>query len=187
MLAGLYGCLGAADEEVQPHDTSAADQTGTTNDEKGAPSEGDTRANDDGVAKPVTSAPAAPATTSTTGIPELPPITIDLDAGPSTDAAPPVFPTFPLSCSVDGKFLTRAIVNVSKCANGCIVNPDKSKDDFCAPATKCVAGGFYCGGDKVNGDPNTLFKCGADGFATTVSKRCASGCTVVSGSDDRCK
>jgi hypothetical protein len=68
-----------------------------------------------------------------------------------------------------------------KCANGCV-------NGTCNPPTKCVAGGAYCGGDKVNGDPNVLYKCGADGFATTVQQACVNGCVVApAGQDDFCK
>ena len=82
------------------------------------------------------------------------------DAG--TDAAP-------LSCAP------------IKCANGCV-------SGACNPPTKCVTGGTYCGGDKVNGDPNVLYKCGADGFATTVQQSCTNGCIVAPpGQDDYCK
>jgi hypothetical protein len=49
----------------------------------------------------------------------------------------------------------------------------------------CVAGGTYCGGDKVSGDPSTLYLC--HGKATpTVVKHCDSGCTVNPGADDSC-
>ncbi|MBX7096891.1 MAG: hypothetical protein K1X89_04180, partial [Myxococcaceae bacterium] len=51
----------------------------------------------------------------------------------------------------------------------------------------CVPGGAYCGGDKVKGDANTLYKCNADGLTTTVIKVCTAGCSVNSGTDDSCK
>ena len=60
--------------------------------------------------------------------------------------------------------------------------------DVCSTPIKCVVGGFYCGGDKVNGDPAVLYKCTGTGFTASVSKRCANGCFVApAGQDDRCK
>ncbi len=50
----------------------------------------------------------------------------------------------------------------------------------------CVQGGLYCGGDKVIGDPGTLYECNGPGTPTVVEK-CASGCMVNPGSDDSCK
>jgi hypothetical protein len=50
----------------------------------------------------------------------------------------------------------------------------------------CFVGGLYCGGDKVSGDKNTLYRCTGAG-APTVVKKCAKGCAVHSGSDDGCK
>ena len=49
----------------------------------------------------------------------------------------------------------------------------------------CVAGGSYCGGDKVTGDHSTLYLC--HGKATpTVIKHCTAGCKVNPGADDSC-
>ena len=52
--------------------------------------------------------------------------------------------------------------------------------------SSCVVGGSYCGGDKISGDPSTLFRCTGTG-APTVIRHCASGCAVRSGQDDACK
>jgi hypothetical protein len=52
-------------------------------------------------------------------------------------------------------------------------------------ASACVAGGAYCGGDKVKGDASTLYRCNADG-TTTVIEACANGCAVKSGAEDAC-
>ncbi|MEO6420116.1 MAG: hypothetical protein ABIP39_11940 [Polyangiaceae bacterium] len=49
----------------------------------------------------------------------------------------------------------------------------------------CQPGGTYCGGDKVAGDPSTLYRCNSDGTASAIS-HCSAGCAVVSGSDDEC-
>ncbi|HET9624476.1 MAG TPA: hypothetical protein VFP84_24055 [Kofleriaceae bacterium] len=51
--------------------------------------------------------------------------------------------------------------------------------------SSCVVGGLYCGGDKISGDKNTLFRCTTG--APTVVKKCAQGCAVHPGSDDSCR
>jgi len=50
----------------------------------------------------------------------------------------------------------------------------------------CVVGGLYCGGDKISGDRDTLFRCTGTG-APAVVRHCASGCAVHPGSDDACR
>ena len=51
----------------------------------------------------------------------------------------------------------------------------------------CVVGGLYCGGDKVSGDRNTLYRCTGAG-APAVVRHCASGCVIMPpGQDDRCR
>lgn len=50
----------------------------------------------------------------------------------------------------------------------------------------CFVGGLYCGGDKISGDKNTLFRCTGTG-APAVVRHCASGCAVHPGSDDACR
>jgi len=50
----------------------------------------------------------------------------------------------------------------------------------------CFVGGLYCGGDKIGGDPATLFRCTGTG-APAVVRHCASGCAVHAGSDDACR
>lgn len=58
-----------------------------------------------------------------------------------------------------------------------------------APATNsgtaCVVGSNYCGGDKIAGDANTLYKC-TGGSTGTVVQACANGCRVRRGDDDAC-
>lgn len=49
----------------------------------------------------------------------------------------------------------------------------------------CVVGGYYCGGDKVDGDAKTLYRCNGPG-KTTLIKKCGAGCTVNPGRDDTC-
>ena len=71
-----------------------------------------------------------------------------------------------------------------RCSAGCIEQPDG--DDVCrADGGACVEGGFYCGGDKLDGDPRTLYTCqegrGVDGT------ECPDGCQVRPGEDDICR
>jgi hypothetical protein len=59
-------------------------------------------------------------------------------------------------------------------------------DDRCRGAGGCVAGSLYCGGDKVSGDPSTLYRC-TGGSAGTVVEACARGCSVNAGANDSCR
>jgi hypothetical protein len=70
------------------------------------------------------------------------------------------------------------------CAAGCTTRP--TLDDACAAARgTCVDGGLYCGGDKLAGDPQTLYRC--SGGAGTVAMECATACAINAGSDDSCR
>lgn len=70
------------------------------------------------------------------------------------------------------------------CAGGCLVRP--GKDDVCrAVGGACQDGGAYCGGDKLDGDPQTLYVCMAG--AGTAPKPCASGCVIRANDDDVCQ
>lgn len=83
-------------------------------------------------------------------------------------------------CNGGGVPLARGV-----CGSGCIVRP--AADDTCrGSAGTCVDGGFYCGGDKLDGEPQTLYRCSAGaGVAGVV---CADGCIVSApGTDDRCR
>lgn len=73
---------------------------------------------------------------------------------------------------------------VARCANGCSVNA--GRDDSCRAPSACVRGGSYCGGDKVNGLPDTLYRCNGSS-APSVIRRCANGCAVRPGQDDACR
>jgi hypothetical protein len=74
---------------------------------------------------------------------------------------------------------------VKTCAYGCEVN--SGQDDACkARASDCVTGGYYCGGDKLHGDSNTLYRCESDGTGAVV-KHCSNGCKVRRGEDDVCR
>lgn len=52
--------------------------------------------------------------------------------------------------------------------------------------SSCFVGGLYCGGDKISGDKNTLYRCTGTG-APTVVRHCASGCAIHAGDDDACR
>jgi hypothetical protein len=62
----------------------------------------------------------------------------------------------------------------------------QSADGTTNAGASCFVGGSYCGGDKIDGDPSTLFRCTGTG-APTVIRHCANGCAVQSGQDDACK
>ena len=70
-----------------------------------------------------------------------------------------------------------------RCALGCIVTP--TDDDACRGAGGCIEGSDYCGGDKLDGDPQTLYTCTAG--AGTNPRPCADGCVIQPGDDDRCR
>lgn len=50
--------------------------------------------------------------------------------------------------------------------------------------SQCVADRLACGGDGVQGDPNTLYQC--SGGVLSPVKTCASGCKANPGADDAC-
>jgi hypothetical protein len=71
------------------------------------------------------------------------------------------------------------------CVNGCTVRP--TQDDTCdAGPDTCKEGGFYCGGDKVAGDPQSRYRCsGGVGVDRMV---CPDGCVIAqAGDDDFCR
>jgi len=55
-----------------------------------------------------------------------------------------------------------------------------------APPDACTAGGHYCGGDKLAGDPMTLYTCNGGGVPLAIM-RCKNACTINVGSDDACR
>lgn len=83
-------------------------------------------------------------------------------------------------CNAGGVPLARG-----RCAYGCVIRP--GDDDVCrGGGGTCVEGGYYCGGDKLDGDPQTLYRC-QDG-AGTAGVECADGCVVSPpGMDDACR
>lgn len=72
-----------------------------------------------------------------------------------------------------------------RCPGACEVRP--TTDDTCAGVGgTCVDGGRYCGGDKLDGDPQTLYTCQAGVGTSPVV--CADGCVVgPPGTDDACR
>lgn len=47
-----------------------------------------------------------------------------------------------------------------KCASGCMHDACNGLAGRCAmPAVPCKVGGFYCGGDKLDGDRGVLYTC----------------------------
>ncbi|HUH02742.1 MAG TPA: hypothetical protein VML75_12175 [Kofleriaceae bacterium] len=83
-------------------------------------------------------------------------------------------------CNGGGVPLARGV-----CDFGCLVRP--AADDTCrGGGGTCVEGGFYCGGDKLDGDPQTLYRCA--GGTGTDGVECADGCVVAPpGMDDFCR
>ncbi len=69
---------------------------------------------------------------------------------------------------------------LESCTHGCLVRT-KLIDDHC----RCLAGAYYCGGDHVEGDPSTIYKCNVDGSGT-LFEHCTKGCIVAPGKDDTC-
>lgn len=72
-----------------------------------------------------------------------------------------------------------------RCLFGC--NIVSGGEDHCdsGPNT-CVDGGFYCGGDKIDGDPQVLYVC--DSGVGTQPKPCDERCAIYPpGMDDRCE
>ncbi len=79
-----------------------------------------------------------------------------------------------------------------RCVYGCIERG--TPDDFCdnGPDTcpvggaPCCEGGFYCGGDKVDGDPQSLYVCTSGAGANRMV--CPNGCVIGEpGHDDYCR
>jgi len=54
-----------------------------------------------------------------------------------------------------------------------------------SPIEACNAGAYYCGGDRLAGDPKTLYQCNAGGVPIARG-RCTGDCAVRPGKDDVC-
>jgi hypothetical protein len=82
-------------------------------------------------------------------------------------------------CNAGGVPIARGV-----CAGGCAVRP--TLDDVCrGTGGTCVEGSRYCGGDKLDGDPGTLYTCRNGAGASP--ERCAVTCEVRPGLDDLCR
>jgi hypothetical protein len=70
------------------------------------------------------------------------------------------------------------------CSYGCQARP--AHDDVCrGGGGTCVDGSRYCGGDKLDGEPQTLYVCMAG--AGVTPQRCPAGCMIRAGNDDVCR
>jgi hypothetical protein len=74
-------------------------------------------------------------------------------------------------------------VLIKKCGGGCRIG---AETDACDAPLLCTPGGYYCGGDKIDGDPNVLYRCG-DAGTPTVVRTCPNGCSINPGNDDSCR
>jgi hypothetical protein len=72
------------------------------------------------------------------------------------------------------------------CSSGC-TDPFEPNGVCFGGAGLCREGGTYCGGNHLDGDPNTLYVCRS--FAGTDPMPCPAGCLAYSGGDgiDACK
>jgi hypothetical protein len=72
------------------------------------------------------------------------------------------------------------------CVHGCLVRPPGMADQCDGGEMPCIEGGFYCGGDKLDGDPQSRYRCsGGVGVDRTF---CPDGCVVgPPGEDDYCR
>jgi hypothetical protein len=93
-----------------------------------------------------------------------------------------------LSGAVDTVYECTATVPTARgrCPGQCVAHP--TLGDTCAGVGgTCIQGGLYCGGDKLDGDPSTLYECSAAGTGINPEP-CARGCVVAPpGSDDACR
>jgi hypothetical protein len=81
-------------------------------------------------------------------------------------------------CNAGGVPLARG-----RCRVACTVRP--GDDDACTDPAACQEGALYCGGDKLTGDPQSLYTC--TGGAGTNRKVCAGGCVINPGANDSCR
>ena len=82
-------------------------------------------------------------------------------------------------CNAGGVPIARGV-----CSYGCVVHP--GKDDVCrGGGGTCVDASHYCGGDKLDGDPQTLYICMAG--AGVSPQRCPAACVIRPGDDDVCR
>ncbi|MBX3228970.1 MAG: hypothetical protein KIT84_41435 [Labilithrix sp.] len=201
-IAGLYGCYDyTLPAEENPTAEATPGTSGGGSGEAGGSSDPltpNSRGDDDAVGAPEPSSEttSSSSSSSSSGDPTTPPADATPDAG--SPAPPPAGCMFGQTycgggrvagdraslyrCMPDGK--TGELV--AKCASSCTTNQPAAQD-ACGAPTKCVVNGTYCGGDKVNGDPNVLYRCVGDGFTAIIQTRCTRGCVVAPpGNDDYC-
>ncbi|MEO8843101.1 MAG: hypothetical protein ABI704_16115 [Kofleriaceae bacterium] len=53
------------------------------------------------------------------------------------------------------------------------------------PQIACLGGSRYCGGDKISGDPDTVYECVANGVPSAHGA-CPGPCVLRTGQDDEC-
>jgi hypothetical protein len=71
-----------------------------------------------------------------------------------------------------------------RCALECVVNT--GNDDACrGVGGPCTEGGYYCGGNELDGDPQSLYQC--IGGVGKNRRACANGCVIRPGQDDACR
>jgi len=85
-------------------------------------------------------------------------------------------------CHADGVPTARGV-----CPGICLLRPTLPTGDECmGVGGTCVTPGFYCGGDKVDGDPSSVYQC-SSGSGVFVMQ-CPNGCVIGSpGHDDGCR
>jgi hypothetical protein len=74
------------------------------------------------------------------------------------------------------------------CANGCIIN--SSDDDVCYGGNvRCAETKSYCGGDKLDGDPQWLYRCDAAGKGVFLEDCELTGkhCVAIAPDNDACR
>ncbi len=82
-------------------------------------------------------------------------------------------------CNGGGVPLARGV-----CLGECMIRP--ADDDICrGTGGTCVDNSDYCGGDKLDGDPQVLYRC--SGGVGINPRLCADGCIVRPGDDDICR
>ena len=75
-------------------------------------------------------------------------------------------------------------VYYAQCTSAC--SPHFTEHGECIGLALCTDGGHYCGGNKLDGDPNTLYVC--KDFDATAPRQCPNGCTVSAADGaDACK
>lgn len=70
------------------------------------------------------------------------------------------------------------------CEGGCVTKP-ADNDECAAVGGTCVENSTYCGGDKVAGDPRSLYRC--VGGAGVFVMACANGCSINAAANDSCR